>query len=683
MATSKFSASGAHAPKRPVLTEPAETARAWEAFLEGRRAGAPRARALIMDSWKRSARAGVEADRLKAPLQSDEETLATRRYRNADLLGAAEAALGYIGKLLEGAAAMLVLTDRDGLILRTVGDPATLEAGREIHLEEGGVWSETFAGTNGIGTTLWTGKPTFVHGEEHFCSGIKRWSCAGAPIHDPVDQSVLGVLDLSGSTAIFKPHNTALVAAAARHVERALAERALVERGRLLELCLAPERRLDPEAGVMVLDVAGRVLFAQNAPGHLKLGGRSCEVEVGRKLDGLPEAATGADLAAALPPRDVAEVDALKLDGVVRGTLVVFEPRPSRGRQARPGDKSGKATPARAPRFGSTPGEPEIIGESEGLRAAVDLARRIADGEISVLFQGETGVGKELFARLVYAASGRDRTGDFVAMNCGAIAPDLFAGELFGHVAGAFTGAVSGGRPGKLELAAGGVLCLDEIGEMPLEMQSYLLRALEERRVSRLGEDRERDVTARILCMTNRDLAREVESGRFRRDLFYRIGAVIVEIPPLRERGDDLLLLVDHFNAKAAARLDLELLRFSPEALDRLRRYDWPGNVRELKNLLDMLHLVCRDRRVDVEALPGAVRDAAGGARREVSGPCNIASFRDAEREVILGALHTAEGNASRAAEALGVSRATLYRKMRAMGLRRESAVFGDRDRSG
>lgn len=678
----KTEGSALRAPDRAGLADPRETVRAWEAFLEGRclkGPDKPRARAVIMDSWKRSARAGVEADRLRAPLQAGEDALDRQRRRNADLLAAADAALGYIGRLLDGAAAMMVLTDREGLILRTVGDRETLEEGREIHLEEGGVWSEACAGTNGIGTALWTGKPTFVHGEEHFCSGIKRWTCAGAPIHDPIDQTVLGVLDLSGPTGIFKPHNTAMVAAAARHVERALAERKLDERGRLLELCLAPERRLDPEAGLMILDVAGRVLFARNAPERLDLGGRSCDVTIGRKLGDLPEGEIDAALAAALPKRGVAEVDALKLDGELRGALVVFENGRARRRQsatrAETADR-GAPGPA-ASRAALDPAEPEIVGDSAGLREAVEFARSVAAGEISVLFQGETGVGKELFARLVYAASGRARTGDFVAMNCGAIAPELFGGELFGHVPGAFTGAAPGGRPGKLELAANGVLCLDEIGEMPLEMQAYLLRVLEERKVSRLGENRERDVTARILGMTNRNLAEDVAAGRFRRDLFYRVGAVTVQIPPLRERGDDALLLLDHFNAMAASRLDLGPLRFTAPAVELLARYAWPGNVRELKNLVDMLHLVCRDREVRPGALPVHIREPTRPAAEPAATAALscAASFEEAERAVLVKALRAAEGNASRAAAELGVSRATLYRKMRLLGLRRETSI--------
>jgi len=290
---------------------------------------------------------------------------------------------------------------------------------------------------------------------------------------------------------------------------------------------------------------------------------------------------------------------------------------------------------------------------------------------VSILFEGETGVGKELFAWLVHQQVARDPPGPFIAVNCGAISHELFGGELFGHVAGAFTGASREGKAGKIELADGGVLCLDEIGEMPIDLQPYLLRVLEERAVCRLGDDRRRPVDVRVLAMTNRSLAEDVARGQFRRDLFYRIGAVTVQIPPLRERGDDVEILVRHFNEQASERSNAAPLRFTDAALAALAAHDWPGNVRESRNLVEMLHLVTPDRLVTPARLPPAILHAARPEARLAPEPAAGRGLKLAERRAILRAIAAEEGNMTRAAVALGVSRATLYRKLRELGIRR------------
>ena len=202
-------------------------------------------------------------------------------------------------------------------------------------------------------------------------------------------------------------------------------------------------------------------------------------------------------------------------------------------------------------------------------------------------------------------------------VNCGAIAKELFGGELFGHMPGAFTGASREGRPGKFELADGGVLCLDEIGEMPLDIQPYLLRVLEDRIVYRIGDGKGRPVDVDLVALTNRELKAEVEAGRFRRDLYYRIGTVTISVPPLRERGDDVALLVEHFNRQIATQTGQEPLEFPDPVMAALWPIAWPGNVRELKNLIVRLHLVVRDRTVGIAHLPAELlgsTSAVGGA---------------------------------------------------------------------
>jgi transcriptional regulator with PAS, ATPase and Fis domain len=256
----------------------------------------------------------------------------------------------------------------------------------------------------------------------------------------------------------------------------------------------------------------------------------------------------------------------------------------------------------------------------------------------------------------------------FVAVNCGAISRELFGGELFGHVGGAFTGAMKEGKAGKLEEARGGVFCLDEIGEMPLEIQPYLLRVLEERVIYRIGDGRARPFDARLVALTNRDLRAEVAAGRFRRDLYCRIDAVTVNVPPLRERGDDIRRLIEHFNRKTAAECGLDPLRFSEGVLELFLHYSWPGNVRELRNLVNRLCSLASHRDISISDLPAEISvevetgDDAPPAR---------GSLKEAEKAVILRAIAEHRGNLTRVAEDLGITRPTLYRKLKIYDIER------------
>ena len=287
-----------------------------------------------------------------------------------------------------------------------------------------------------------------------------------------------------------------------------------------------------------------------------------------------------------------------------------------------------------------------------------------------VLVEGETGVGKELFAKLIHGAGQEDPKAPFIAFNCGAVSKDLLGAELFGHVAGAYTGAMRDGRPGRFELAHGGTLCLDEIGEMPLDLQPYLLRVLEEGAVYRLGEGKPRKVDVRLVALTNRNLKDEVAAGRFRRDLYFRISTVTLEIPPLRDRAGDIDRLIDHFNHMFATKYGVEPLTIEADARQALRNHDWPGNVRELRNLIESLTLMSTERNVRLVDLPeemgrpGAPQTASlvldGGG-----------SLEDTERQAIEQAIEAGGNNLSLVAKTLKISRSTLYRKMKQYGLER------------
>jgi sigma-54 dependent transcriptional regulator, acetoin dehydrogenase operon transcriptional activator AcoR len=655
------------------------TMRAWESFLadDPKCARDPvypsHVRSLIHDSWYRSATGGINAQGIEAPLSSDRDEIEYLTRSNAELLSAARRSFASLGQLLDGTGAMLVLADSDGVLIDAIGDKKTLHDGMDIHLAIGGKWNEDAVGTNGIGTALWTGEPTFVHAAEHFCAGIKSWTCAGAPIRDPLDGKIIGVVDLSGYSPIFRPHNTALVAATARQIEKALAEQQQEQRTRLLEAFISSAPSYRRKDGLVIVDHRGRAIFCNNVPDGetSEMMDGPMEPGRGRWLMNLPSSGDEADLARALPAHlRSCHITPLKLDGDLRGAALVFPSVPAVSSvTVVPREVSKHLRDAVA----------MIVGESEALLAAVDVACRVArsNSVASLLVEGETGVGKELFARLVHAGSRRTANDPFIAMNCGAITRDLFGSELFGHVAGAFTGASREGKPGVFELASGGVLSLDEIGELPLEIQPFLLRVLEERVVHRIGDSRGRPVDVRLVASTNRDLKQEVAAGRFRRDLYYRIGAVSITVPPLRERGEDVLLLTEHFNRQIAAAAGEEPLEFSHEALDALLAYRWPGNVRELKNLIGRLHVLAHGRDVGRHDLPEEITapssesSAISGNDTAIRPEMPAGSLVEAERQAMKNALAAEGGNLSRVARRLGISRPTLYRKLDQYGIRR------------
>jgi DNA-binding NtrC family response regulator len=314
-------------------------------------------------------------------------------------------------------------------------------------------------------------------------------------------------------------------------------------------------------------------------------------------------------------------------------------------------------------------GFPRIIGESEAIKRAVTETQRVAQTEATVLLLGESGTGKELFARAVHHLSTR-RDKPFVAINCAAIPETLIENELFGHERGAFTGAGER-RQGKFELASGGTVFLDEIGEMPLNVQGKLLRAIEEKMVDRIGGRSPIPVDVRVVAATNRDLRAASEAGEFRRDLFFRLAVFPIEIPPLRERVGDIELLARHFAAQLGRETRGREATLSEASINALRAHQWPGNVRELENAIERACILADATMLEPHDLGLAVNDGdASGAWNalDLSGTLSEAAERAVslvERRKIKEALGQAEGNKTRAAEALGVSYKTLLTKIK------------------
>ena len=322
-----------------------------------------------------------------------------------------------------------------------------------------------------------------------------------------------------------------------------------------------------------------------------------------------------------------------------------------------------------------------LIGNSEPLQRVLSVIEKVADTPSTVLITGESGTGKELIARALHVNS--SRLGEpFIRVNCAAIPKTLMESELFGHEKGSFTGAVSA-RPGRFELADRGTLFLDEIGEIPPEMQVQLLRVLQESEFERVGGIKTIKVDVRLVTATNLDLAREVQIGNFREDLYYRLNVVPIHLPPLRDRRDDIAVLVEHFITKFNERLKKKITLVDADALERLTAYHWPGNIRELENVLERTILFCSGPTIGAADLPPELQMAVSPSTNEpraAGGPGRATSLKEVvrqetervERELIVRALDATGGNVTQAARKLKISRKSLQTKMKEFGLRDE-----------
>lgn len=631
--------------ERDVLTS-------WERFLSGVNAGRHVVRGSITESWQRCQKSAVDYRRGQAPMPMNDDRLRRLLEKRSRLVQAGASTMALARDYMLETGTVMVLTDADGIVLRLEGDTkiALRNAVEKTHLLPGSNWSETTCGTNAIGTALETRQPIQVHATEHFCSGIQRWTCSASVIRDPIDDAAIGAIDISGLSASYGRQALALAVSAAARIEAQLLQMELDARYRLLDQCFWMLPPSDRHHAVL-FDSAGRPFKANGEMSQIMrdLGAPGCE-------RAFPQLGNHDDLCSG--PSRPTWIKEEWLRPVVHqgehlGTVMV----------APKSAVAGRAVPA--PARHEARAFRNIIHADPKMHAVVEKCRRVAATAAPVLLLGETGVGKELFAQGIHAASPRQHRA-FVVVNCGCVSRELLASELFGYVDGAFTGARRGGMAGKIEAAAGGTLFLDEIGELPLELQPLLLRALENGEISRVGEAAARKVDFRLVAATNRDLQAEVDQGRFRKDLYYRLAVIPVIIPPLRERSDDLPLLVDHFVAQARARYVLGNRRFAPDALARLQDYHWPGNVRELRNLVESAMLTSCADLIEPSELPDVIwRAGQLGGRKQA-----LSLAESSERDLISRTLRSCNGNVTATASALGLAKSTVYAKLHRYDIR-------------
>ncbi len=572
-----------------------------------------------------------------------------------------------IYSLVRGKGLLVTVSDRRGYLVGMCGDYDTLLTADRLNFGPGANWSEKSVGTNAIGTALASGQAIRVTGCEHFCESHHAWICSAAPFYD-IRGEVVGCIDISGPKTSDHSQTLALAIEGARAIESRLFKSGALDfqqqSTRLLKAVFNAVR-----TGLVFLDTGGTIKAAN--PKASALLANDNDQLVGMAADNFfrieklsrlltAESRSREHSGIHLPHRFRATLRArafpvLSRNHVPAGVLLVLEERqPKRV-------SISKATVTATDPFS------RIIGHSRVLHSTVDIARRIAALSTTVLITGDSGTGKDILARAIHEASPR-AGGPFVAVNCGAIPADLIQSTLFGYVEGAFTGAHRKGRRGQFEAASGGTLLLDEIAEMPLPMQVNLLRVLEEARITRVGGTKPIAVDVRVIAATNKDLEEETRQGRFRQDLFYRLNVVRINMPPLRQRGKDILLLANHFINEFTTKMHRRLRRVEADFYDLLTAYPWPGNVRELRHAMESAVALMPSDVLGKENLPEYILRAvptAGG--NSVSEPSF--NLENLQREAILGAHAYFRGNITRMAGALGIGRNTLYAKLKKFGI--------------
>lgn len=572
---------------------------------------------LVLRSWVRS-KEGARLHALRQAPSLGQDELNNLRSRNTRLREAAKLAVRRTGYMLDDAGAMLLLCDQKGVVLEAAGDARVLSRGAENHLQPGGRWDEAAIGTNAIGTALHLGKPVSITGVEHFCEAIHHWSCAAAPIHDPVTGKMLGVVDISAPAQERMRRGAALSVSLALQIEEALRALELQEREALIGHLLSSGMGAGRGGDMAVFDRYGRQVWASGASERLstKLGPATAGLAEAPAFEGDPHL-LAERFSAALPE---AGVDLILSRGEALGLVVSFPIR-------RRGERKDRID------------LPAIAGIGSMMAPICDEAAKLVESGVPLVIKGQAGSGKETLARALHEAGPQARM-PLELVDCSLLEPAM----LRGAPGGEWLARLSDG---------GGTLILDEPVETPLPVQVALAQSLAQL---------QRAAPVQVISLSSVPLSERLAAERLRADLHFRLSGAVLRLPSLAERRADLPDLVRHFSETCSDRRK-GVVRFTPAAMLRLQAYDWPGNLRELRNLVEALSATSFSRLVDAADLPPAIARGRRPGREE--------TLRDRERVEILDAVAACGGNMTETARRLGISRSTLYLKLEQYGVPR------------
>ncbi len=594
----------------------------------------------IVNSWVRCQNMNMEP-KASQPAVLGQEMLAQRLRANRENVEIVVRVISTVEEFAKASGYLISFLDNEGYILTIQGSDRLQGIVGRVHFKLGANWSEQCMGTTAVGVTLATGQPSQVFHAEHFVRGLHGFTCCAVPIRNPITREFIGILDFVAQVQDYHPLTMGMALQMGHCIELEL-YRIQREQAEIFREC-STQLTLDHlQRGVIILDRSRRIRRVNLTA--LDYLGLTTEQIIDKRIEDVslicdwrnldqPHGLAGSD-----GTRIVLQYKPLMHNGRPIGALISVEPERRKKQVVALSISTSHVTP---------------LGNSEVYQSVLDAARKAAQHDSNILLIGETGTGKEVIARFIHNCSSRSQD-PFIAINCGSLPKELLASELFGYEGGAFTGAKREGHPSKFELANHGTLLLDEVSEMIPEAQVYLLRVIEERMITRLGGTKNIPVDVRIIAASNRDLQQMVAQGLFRMDLFYRLNVLRLDLPQLTERWEDIALLAEHFLNILGSSRGTPIRGFAPGVLDALTTYHWPGNVRELRNTIEQALVVCEGDYISFGDLPAHLRQAVAVPER----------INPEERDRYFNFIKTyyeLDGNISRVAKALKVSRPTVY----------------------
>lgn len=585
----------------------------------------------------------------------DEGDIQKKFAKNRNLILTASPYMDQLIDFVRGSGFFALLTDGEGCILNAIGDEDILSEAFAIKMIPGAYMDEKSIGTNAMSIVVSHKESIQISGHDHFIRAYYKWTCSAAPIVDSKG-NLIGILNLTGYTENVHPHTLGMVVAASKAIEEMIKVKEYNKLQNINNKHINNVFGAIPVA-LITSDIDGKIKICNKKAIEL-LGNQITNPETGYMKNIISdwgkvrnEIYLGNDVSKQINLNTLRNKFTCNFtanaiynseDNDIEIVYVFVEINKIKSKK-----NNGQAYYI----------FDKIIGEDENFIKIIRYAKKISDSKSTILIMGESGTGKEVFAQSIHNYSSRV-DGPFIALNCGAIPKQLIESELFGYEDGAFTGAKKGGNLGKFELANGGTILLDEIGEMPLDMQIKLLRVVQEGVITRIGSSTSINVDVRIIASTNKDLKKEVELGRFRKDLFYRLNVLPIYLPPLRERKSDIPILMEYFIESICKRINKNPVQIPEKYLQKMINYNWPGNIRELENVVELI--------INTESIPSAYFGEEQSTDEVlISFDTETLTLKYLEKQQIIKVLKKFKGNITYSSDALGIRRNTLYSKIK------------------
>ncbi|MGY5238584.1 sigma-54-dependent Fis family transcriptional regulator [Clostridium tertium] len=621
---------------------------------------------LIENSHKRSEDYGVEKSRDHSKIMLNNEELKKVLEINKELIEISKPYIDMVVESVEDNDFIIILTDNNGCILYIKGANAIKDELEKLNLKVGAYMDEKNIGTNAMGTAITENRCIQITANEHYATIFQSLTCSAAPIHNSKGE-IIGTLNLTGKSNMKHPHTLGLVIFGVTAIENELYR---IKTNYILNQTYNYMKTVieNVDKGIMIIDIHGKIIninelglnildkrnqnLINEYISHIIPNFQNIVDRISKNNETITKEIK---LSHASKYKTEITLKGIKCNEKIIGIVATLT-------ELKEKKKENNFT-------GAFFTFNDIIGESDAIKNVIINCKIIANSPSTVLIQGESGTGKEVLAQSIHNYSIR-KNNKFIAINCGAIPANIIESELFGYEDGTFTGGKKGGKIGKIELANGGTLFLDEIGEMPLDMQVKLLRVLQEGRVTRLGGSREIPVDMRVIAATNKNLKKEIKKGTFREDLYYRLCVIPIKLPPLRERKGDIRKFIEYFFSMKSIKLEKEIPEITKDLFNRLQGYNWPGNIRQLENCIENIVNLNGELSDDIlEESEEKINEILDIDSKSISldevKKEECFNLEEIEKVTIRNAIEYNKYNMTKTARALGISRNTLYLKVK------------------